>query len=76
MYGVKDHVAAAIRDPHAAGHTAAAGASGRGDGFDSVSIAGVVVIDDNRDAAELMAMLVQELGGECRAAYGRGKRTS
>jgi CheY-like chemotaxis protein len=27
------------------------------------------VIDDNRDAAELMAMLVQELGGECRAAY-------
>ena len=29
----------------------------------------VVVIDDNRDAAELMAMLVQELGGECRAAY-------
>ena len=29
----------------------------------------VVVIDDNRDAAELMAMLVQELGWECRAAY-------
>ena len=29
----------------------------------------VVVIDDNRDAAEMMAMLVQELGGECRAAY-------
>jgi CheY-like chemotaxis protein len=29
----------------------------------------VVVIDDNRDAAELMTMLVQELGGECRAAY-------
>ena len=29
----------------------------------------VVVIDDNRDAAELMAMLVQELGGECKAAY-------
>ena len=29
----------------------------------------VVVIDDNRDAAELMAMLVQELGGECRAVY-------
>ena len=29
----------------------------------------VVVIDDNRDAAELMAMLVQEMGGECRAAY-------
>ena len=29
----------------------------------------VVVIDDNRDAAELMAMLVHELGGECRAAF-------
>jgi CheY-like chemotaxis protein len=29
----------------------------------------VVVIDDNRDAAEVMAMLVQELGGECSAAY-------
>jgi signal transduction histidine kinase/ActR/RegA family two-component response regulator len=29
----------------------------------------VVVIDDNRDAAELMTMLVQELGGECSAAY-------
>jgi CheY-like chemotaxis protein len=28
-----------------------------------------VVIDDNRDAAEVMAMLVQELGGECSAAY-------
>ena len=29
----------------------------------------VVVIDDNRDAAELMAMLVEELGGECSTAY-------
>ena len=29
----------------------------------------VVVIDDNRDAAELMAMLVEELGGESWAAY-------
>ena len=29
----------------------------------------VVVIDDNRDAATVMAMLVEELGGECRTAY-------
>jgi len=29
----------------------------------------VVVIDDNRDAAELMAMLVEQLGGECSTAY-------
>ena len=29
----------------------------------------VVVIDDNQDAAELMAMLVRELGGECSAAF-------
>ena len=29
----------------------------------------VVVIDDNQDAAKLMAMLVQELGGECTAAF-------
>jgi CheY-like chemotaxis protein len=27
----------------------------------------VVVVDDNRDAALVMAMLVEELGGECRA---------
>ena len=38
--------------------------------MDSIGIdCRVVVIDDNRDAAELMAMLVQELGGECRAAF-------
>jgi signal transduction histidine kinase/ActR/RegA family two-component response regulator len=30
----------------------------------------VVVIDDNRDAAVSMAMLIEELGGECRTAYG------
>ena len=29
----------------------------------------VVVIDDNRDAADVTAMLVQALGGECRTAY-------
>ena len=29
----------------------------------------VLVIDDNRDAANVMAMLVHELGGECRTAY-------
>jgi len=29
----------------------------------------VVVIDDNRDAANATAMLVEELGGECRVAY-------
>jgi len=29
----------------------------------------VVIIDDNRDAADVMAILVQELGGECRVAY-------
>ena len=38
--------------------------------MDSIGIdCRVVVIDDNRDAAELMAMLVQELGGECKAVY-------
>ncbi len=29
----------------------------------------VVVIDDNRDAATAMAMLIEELGGACRTAY-------
>lgn len=29
----------------------------------------VVVIDDNRDAAELTAMLIEELSRECSAAY-------
>jgi predicted ATPase/signal transduction histidine kinase/ActR/RegA family two-component response regulator len=29
----------------------------------------VMVIDDNRDAANVMAMLVEELGGHCRTAY-------
>ena len=29
----------------------------------------VVVIDDNRDGATAMAMLIGELGGECRTAY-------
>jgi len=29
----------------------------------------VMVIDDNRDAAVITAMLVEELGGECRTAY-------
>jgi CheY-like chemotaxis protein len=29
----------------------------------------VMVIDDNRDAANVMAMLVEELGGDCRTAY-------
>jgi CheY-like chemotaxis protein len=29
----------------------------------------VMVIDDNRDAANVMAMLVEELGGVCRTAY-------
>jgi signal transduction histidine kinase/ActR/RegA family two-component response regulator len=29
----------------------------------------VVVIDDNRDAAMAMAMLIEELGGECRTAF-------
>jgi signal transduction histidine kinase len=29
----------------------------------------VIVIDDNRDAAVMTAMLVEELGGECRTAY-------
>ena len=29
----------------------------------------VLVIDDNRDAASVTAMLVEELGGECRTAY-------
>lgn len=29
----------------------------------------VLVIDDNRDAATVTAMLVEELGGECRTAY-------
>ena len=29
----------------------------------------VMVIDDNRDAASTLAMLVEELGGECRSAY-------
>ena len=29
----------------------------------------VLVIDDNRDAAAMTAMLVEELGGECRTAY-------
>ena len=29
----------------------------------------VMVIDDNRDAANVMAMLIEELGGDCRTAY-------
>jgi signal transduction histidine kinase/CheY-like chemotaxis protein len=29
----------------------------------------VLVIDDNRDAATVLAMLVEELGGECRTTY-------
>src|SRR5689334_7985832 len=29
----------------------------------------VVVIDDNHDAADTTAILVEELGGECRVAY-------
>ena len=29
----------------------------------------VIVIDDNRDAANAMTMLVEELGGECKTAY-------
>ena len=29
----------------------------------------VLVIDDNRDAATVTAMLIEELGGECRVAY-------
>ena len=29
----------------------------------------VIVIDDNRDAAVMTAMLVEELGGECKIAY-------
>src|SRR5690606_23001026 len=29
----------------------------------------VLVIDDNRDAADTLAMLVEELGGDCRSVY-------
>ena len=29
----------------------------------------VLVIDDNRDAADALAMLIEEIGGSCRTAY-------